>query len=71
MALFESFARGENQENSDVDILVEAPPSIGLEFVDLAEEIENILGMPAEVVSRRAFKPRHWHIIQEDLLDVA
>ena len=71
LALFGSFARGENQEGSDVDILVEVPPSIGLEFVDLAEEIETILGMPADVVSRRAIKPRHWNVIQEDLIDVA
>lgn len=71
LGLFGSFARGENKENSDVDILVEVPPSIGLEFVDLAEEIENILGMPADVVSRRAIKPRPWNVIQEDLIDVA
>jgi uncharacterized protein len=71
LALFGSFARGENKENSDVDILVEVPPSIGLEFVDLAEEIEKILGIPTDVVSRRAIKPRHWNVIQEDLIDVA
>jgi uncharacterized protein len=70
LALFGSFARGDNREDSDVDILVEVPPTIGLEFVDLAEEIETILGMPADVVSRRAIKPRHWSVIQEDLIDV-
>lgn len=48
LALFGSFARGDNKENSDVDILVEVPPTMGLEFVDLAEEIETILGMPAD-----------------------
>jgi uncharacterized protein len=70
LALFGSFARGENLGGSDVDILVEVPSTIGLEFVDLAEEIENMLGIPADVVSRRAIKPRHWNIIQEDLIDV-
>jgi hypothetical protein len=71
LALFGSFARGENQGGSDVDILVEVPPTIGLAFVDLADEIETILEMPADVVSRRAIKPRHWNVIQEDLIDVA
>ena len=71
LALFGSFARGDNKEGSDVDILVEVPPTIGLEFVDLAEEIETILGIPTDVVSRRAIKPRHWNVIQEDLIDVA
>jgi len=71
LALFGSYARGDYRKNSDVDILVEVSPTIGLGFVDLAEEIETILGIPTDVVSRRAIKPRHWNVIQEDLIDVA
>ena len=71
LALFGSYARGDYQKNSDVDILVEVAPVIGLEFVELAEEIESALGMPTDVVSRRAIKPRYWLLIQEDLIDVA
>jgi uncharacterized protein len=70
LALFGSYARGDYRKNSDVDVLVEVSPTIGLEFVDLAEEIETILGIPTDVVSRRAIKPRHWNVIQEDLIDV-
>ncbi|MFH1149569.1 MAG: nucleotidyltransferase family protein [Actinomycetota bacterium] len=70
LAVFGSYARGDQREDSDVDILVEVDPSIGLRFVDLAEEIEAMLGVPTELVSRRAIKPRNWEVIERDLIDV-
>lgn len=70
LAVFGSYARGDQREDSDIDILVEVDPSLGLRFVDLAEEIEALLGVPTEVVSRRAIKPRHWEVIEKDLIDV-
>ena len=70
LALFGSYARNDQDEDSDVDILVEVDPSIGLGFVELAERIEGALGVRAEVVSRRAIKPRYWEVIKEDLIDV-
>lgn len=71
IALFGSYARGDQQENSDVDIMVEVDPSIGLRFVDLAEHIEQILGVHTDVISRGAIRPRHWEVIREELIDVA
>jgi predicted nucleotidyltransferase len=70
LAVFGSYARGDQREESDVDILIEVDPSIGLRFVDLADEIETKLGLRAEVVSRRAIKPRNWEVIEKDLIDV-
>jgi hypothetical protein len=70
LALFGSYARDDQREESDVDILVEVDPTIGLNFVELAERIEGALGLRAEVVSRRAIKPRYWEEIKEDLIDV-
>ena len=70
LAVFGSYARGAQEEESDVDILVEVDPSIGLQFVDLADEIEAKLGIPADVVSRRAIKPRNWEVIEKELIDV-
>ena len=70
LALFGSYARGEQREDSDVDVLVEIDPSIGLRFVDLAERIEVLLGVRSDVVSRRAIAPRHWARIAKDLVDV-
>lgn len=70
LALFGSYARGQQRENSDVDILIEVDPSIGLAFVDLAERLEEILGVHVELVSSRAIKPRNWKMIEKDLVDV-
>jgi len=70
LALFGSYARDDQREGSDVDIMVDVEPSIGLGFVELADRIEEVLGVRTEVVSRRAIKPRYWEVIKEDLIDV-
>ncbi len=70
MALFGSYARGDQLSDSDVDILVDIDPSVGLEFVTLAEQIEQLLGLPVELVSRRAIKPNKLKYIERDLIYV-
>ena len=70
LALFGSWARGDQREDSDVDVLVDFSPSLGLRFVDLAERIEEALGQRADVVSRRAISNRFWPLIEGDLIDV-
>jgi len=70
LALFGSFARGDQQEQSDVDILVEVDPRIGLEFVTLADNIESSLGITTDVVSKGAIKQRYWKEIENDLIYV-
>jgi len=70
LGLFGSYERGDQNEDSDVDIVVEVDPSIGLKFVDLAETLESLLGVHTEVVSRRAIKPRNWDVIKKELINV-
>ena len=70
LALFGSYARGDQDADSDVDILVEVDPSIGLDFVTLANRIEKALDLTVDVVSSRAVKPRAWRIIEQDLIYV-
>lgn len=70
MALFGSYARGDQRPDSDVDILVDIDPSVGLEFVILAEQIEQLLGLSVELVSRRAIKPSKMKYIEQDLIYV-
>ena len=69
LALFGSWARGEATDQSDVDLLVEVDPTIGLRFVDLADELEAALGRRVDLVSRRALKPAMWEKIKPDLID--
>lgn len=70
ISLFGSYARGDQTESSDVDVLVEVDPAIGLRFVALADRIEALLGIRTDVVSRGAISLRHWKIIEPELIDV-
>jgi uncharacterized protein len=56
IGIFGSFARGEETGASDVDILVEFSEPVGWEFVDLKEYIEEILGLPVDLVTKNALK---------------
>jgi hypothetical protein len=70
LALFGSYARNQQTERSDVDILVEVDPSIGLGFVSLAEELERRLQERVDLVSSRAVKPNRRRFIEPDLIYV-
>ena len=70
LALFGSTARGETSDGSDIDILVEVEPSIGLGFVTLAEKLEELTGRKVDLISRRAIKPNLWKQIEPELIDV-
>lgn len=67
LALFGSYARGDQLPDSDVDILVEVDPSIGLDFVTLAERIEKLLGVGVDLVSSRAVTSRAMKFIEPEL----
>jgi predicted nucleotidyltransferase len=71
LALFGSYACGDANEKSDVDILVDVDPAIGLDFVTLADHLETMLGLPVELISKRAVKPRNWEVLDRELVDVA
>ena len=70
LSLFGSYARGDQKPDSDVDILVDIDPSVGLEFVTLAEEIEQLLGLQIDLISQRAIKPNKLKYIEKDLIYV-
>ena len=70
MALFGSWARDEQTETTDVDILVDVDPSIGLRFVMLAERLETLLEQHVDLVSSRAVKPNLLKQIEAELIDV-
>jgi uncharacterized protein len=71
IALFGSYARGEETKGSDIDLLVEFNGPIGLEIVDLVEDLEKTLaGTKVELVSKRAIKERYKPYILKDLIYV-
>jgi predicted nucleotidyltransferase len=57
IGVFGSWARGEQSEESDVDLLVEFAEPIGWEFVDVKEFLEQILGRPVDLVTAAMLRP--------------
>lgn len=53
---FGSFSRGEQTEESDIDILVEFRQPLGWEFFDLQEFLEDELKLNVDLVSTKALK---------------
>lgn len=70
IAIFGSYARNEQTENSDVDIVVDIDSAIGFGFFRLADEIEGHLGIKTDVATTKAIKPRYFELIKEDLIYV-
>ncbi len=72
IAVFGSYARSEETELSDVDILVEFERPIGWEIVDLKDYLEELLGVPVDVITKNAAMSRKglWEHIREDLVYV-
>ena len=67
IAIFGSYSRGENTEQSDIDIMVDFSRPIGIAFVDLADELEKILHAKVDLVSRNAIKPNYFRHIKAEL----
>ena len=70
LAIFGSYSRGDQNGSSDIDILVEFNGKIGLRFVDLAEEIEKLLGNHVDLVSKNGVKKKYFDSINSDLVYV-
>jgi uncharacterized protein len=70
LGIFGSIVRGDATELSDVDILVEFEKPIGLDFVILGDELEEILGVKVDLVTPNAIKPRMFEYIKQDLIYV-
>ena len=59
IGVFGSYSRGEQKEDSDVDILVEFEKPVGLiDFVRLQEYLESLLGVKVDLVTKGALKKR-------------
>lgn len=70
MAIFGSYARNEQADKSDIDIMVEFNDQIRIRFIDLADEIEMILETKVDMVSKKGMKERYYKAIKTDLLYV-
>jgi hypothetical protein len=70
LGVFGSYARGEATEKSDIDIAVEFSAPMGLNFVAMADELEELLGIKTDVVPKRAIKPQYLSYVEKDIVYV-
>jgi hypothetical protein len=70
IAIFGSYSRKEQNETSDLDILVEFSDRIGIRFVDLADDLEKIVGFKVDLVSKKGIKEKYLKSINSDLIYV-
>jgi uncharacterized protein len=66
IAIFGSVARGDDDDGSDIDFLVDFEPGSSLfDLLHLQDELSELLGGPVDVVSIGGLKPRDEHIRAE------
>jgi len=71
IAIFGSYARGEQTEKSDIDIMVEFYEPIGLKIVDLRDYLESILNIKVDLITKNSIQnPYIKKSIEEDLIYV-
>ena len=67
LAIFGSYSSGNQNEKSDLDLLVEFNGKIGIRFIDLAEEIEQIVGLKVDLVSKNGVNKKYFQVIETEL----
>lgn len=67
IAIFGSYGREQQTDNSDIDILVDFKQPIGIEFIDLADELEKLLKVKVDLVSKNGVKPEYYKQIETEL----
>jgi len=70
LALFGSVSRKEDEESSDIDILVEFNRSVGMEFIHLSYDLEKLLKRKVDLVSRKGIKEKYFKVIEPELIYV-
>jgi predicted nucleotidyltransferase len=71
LGFFGSYVRGEQKQESDVDVLVAFDEPIGLfEFMRLETYLSELLGVKVDLVSKKALKPHIGERILQEVIIV-
>jgi uncharacterized protein len=70
LGLFGSFARGEQEESSDLDFVVEFEKKSFDAYMDLKRYLEHLFGCRVDLVISEAIKPRLRRVILEEATHV-
>ena len=67
IGLFGSIVRADFKPDSDIDIMVDFSQPIGIEFIDLADDLEKLLGRKVDLVSKAGIRPQYYKAIESDI----
>lgn len=70
VSLFGSWARGEQTESSDIDLLVEKGSMRGLQVLDFQARLEKELGRPVDVVTTASCSQRFLSRIEQEKVTI-
>jgi hypothetical protein len=68
IGVFGSFARGEQKQFSDVDILVEFEKPTFKNFINLSFYLEDLLGREVDLVTVKGLHPRIRPYVEKDVI---
>jgi predicted nucleotidyltransferase len=68
IGLFGSFARGEQKESSDIDVLVEFEKPTFRNFMDLSFYLEDLFGRKVDLVTVKGLRPRIRPYVEKDVI---
>ena len=71
IGIFGSYARGENDQNSDLDILIDFDQTQDLlEIIGLEQELSEKLGIKVDLITVRSLNPQLKKYVEKDLVSL-
>lgn len=71
IGIFGSYARGENNEKSDLDILVDLEEPLDLlEIIGLEQELTENLGIKVDLITAHSLSPQLKHYVEKDFIPI-
>lgn len=68
VAVFGSYARGENTAKSDIDILVDLGVRVNLlEFIGIEQDLSEMLGIKVDLVTEKYLNPMVKPYVEQDI----
>jgi predicted nucleotidyltransferase len=70
IGIFGSMARQDDNEQSDIDIVVAFSRPVGMEFIELADALEKLTGRRVDLVSQKGLSARSFNFIKDEIIYV-
>jgi predicted nucleotidyltransferase len=71
IGVFGSYARGEENENSDLDLLIDFEQKVDLlELIGIEQELTELLGIKVDLITERSVHSKLKSFIEKDLIRI-